>query len=212
MGRCTAPARAHHYLERARGDLGLATAFTRCSIRTIKDDEPRASHRINALISRYSKDQLWIMNVTVLSNLLACILASRLHPTVASASAGAYLTLTQSLCIELALSSSAASDGCGVFCKGMWCAFVSARCGMRSVSCASARASCVSMRRTAAVSWERQRRKCCFTVALLLEMVWAHREHCRCSDASVSFCLIEFKYSVYSPSQTTYRLFLLDKG
>lgn len=155
MGRCTAPARAHHYLERARGDLGLATAFTRRSIRTIKDNEPRASHRIHALISRYSKDQQWIMYVMVLSNLLACILASCLQPSVASASTGTYLTLTQSLCIELVLSSSAESDCCGVLYKGMRCAFVSVRFGMRSVSCASARASCVSMRRTAAVSWER---------------------------------------------------------
>jgi len=34
------------------------------------------------------------MCVLVLSNLLACILASRLQPFVASASAGTYLTLT----------------------------------------------------------------------------------------------------------------------
>ncbi len=97
------------------------------------------------------------MYVMVLSNLLACILASCLQPSVASASTGTYLTLTQSLCIELVLSSSEESDCCGVLYKGMRCAFVSVRFGMRSVSCASARASCVSMRRIAAVSWERQR-------------------------------------------------------
>ncbi len=187
MGTRTAPARAHHYLKRARGDLGLATAFTCRSIRTFKDNEPRASHRIHALISRYSKDQLWIMYVIVLSNLLACILSSCLQPSVASASAGTYLTLTQSLCIELVFSSSAECDCCGVLYKGMRCAFVSVQFGMSSLSWSSVRASCVSMRRTAAMSREGQRRMHA-NALLLFDMVWA--QHCRCSYASFPFCFI----------------------
>lgn len=156
-------ARAHHYLERARGDLGLATAFTRCSsIRTIKDNEPLASHRIHT----FNRHQLWIMYALVLSNLLACILASCLQTFVASASAGTYLTLTE--CIELVQTDSAKSGCFSVFYKGMWCAFASARYGMCSVSWASARTSCVcvcvyaedSSSAESKVSWEGQRQTC----------------------------------------------------